>query len=122
MVTKEFLLEVRRLALRRKVWYSALDGLERGILSISAHIIDSVKSSVLNVQLVNIIAKLREACKSGFVRHMERFGFKRARIVQTNAERICYLGAAGLVKDLRFIEYLMFIDYNQPIGWRIYWT
>jgi hypothetical protein len=120
MLTKEFLSDVRRLALRRKVWYSALDSLERGILSISARIIDDVKSSVLNVQLVKIIAKLRDACKSGFVRHLERYGLERAHVVQAGAERIGYLGAVGLVRDLGFIRYLMFLDYNQPIGWRIY--
>jgi hypothetical protein len=47
--------------LHRKVWYSALDGLEREILSILARIIDGVKSSVLNVQLVKIITKLAPA-------------------------------------------------------------
>ena len=120
MFTKEFLSDVRRLALRSRVWYSALDGLERGILTISALIIDDVKSSVLNIQLVKIIAKLRNACKSGFVRYLERFGLERARVVQASAERIGYFSAAGLVKDLEFIRYLIFLDYNQPIGWRIY--
>jgi hypothetical protein len=120
MFTKEFLSGVRWLALRRRVWYSALDSLERGILSISARIIDDVKSSVLNIQLVKIIAKLRDACKSGFVRHLERFGFERAHVVQAGAKRMGYVGAAGLVRDPGFIRYLMFLDYYQPIGWRIY--
>ncbi|MGD0804213.1 MAG: hypothetical protein ABSA11_09090 [Candidatus Bathyarchaeia archaeon] len=122
MFTGEFLSGVRRQALRRRVWYSALDGLERGILSISARIIDDVKSSLLNVQLVRIIAKLRDACKSGFVRHLERYGVERVRVVQGEAFRLGYLGAGVLSKDLGFIRYLMFLDYNQPIGWRIYPT
>lgn len=120
MFTKEFLSNVRRLALRKKIWYSALDSLERGILSISARIINDVKSSILNVQLVKIIAKLRDACKSGFVRHLERFGLERIRVVQASAERMGYFGAAEMVRDLEFIRYLMFLDYNQPIGRRIY--
>ena len=120
MFTKEFLSNVRRLALRRKVWYSALDGLERGILSISARIIDSVKSSVLNGHIVKIIAKLRDACKSGFVRNLEQFGLERVRMIKAGAEKIGYFGAAELERNLGFIRYLMFLDYNQPIGWRIY--
>ena len=106
--------------MRRRVWYSALDGLERGILSISARIIDGVRSTLLGVQLVRIIAKLRDACKSGFVRHLERFGVERVRVVQAEAVKLGYLGAAALSRDLGFIRYLMFLDYNQPIGWRIY--
>jgi hypothetical protein len=120
LFTSGFLSEVRRMALRRRVWFSALDGLERGILSISAKIIDGVKSTLLNVEIVRIIAKLRDACKSGFVRHLERFGVERVRAVQAEAARLGYVGAAALSRDLGFIRYLMFLDYNQPIGWRIY--
>ena len=120
MFTKEFLSDVRRLALRRKVWYSALDSLERGILSISARIIDDVKSSVLNVQLVNILAKLRNACKSGFVRHLEDFGMVRARTIRDQARVFGYKYLDELVRDLGFVRYLAFLDYNQPIGWRIH--
>jgi hypothetical protein len=120
LFTREFLSEVRRQALRRRVWYSALDGLERGILSISAKIIDGVTSSLLSVQLVRIIAKLRDACMSGFDRHLERFGVERVRVVQAEAICLGYIGAAALSSDLGFIRYLMFLDYNQPIGWRIY--
>jgi len=120
LFTREFLSEVRRQALRRRVWYSALDGLERGILTISAKLIDGVKSTLLNVHIVKIIAKLRDACKSGFVRHLERFGVERVRVVQAEAAKLGYRGAGALSGDLGFIRYLMFLDYNQPIGWRIY--
>jgi len=120
LFTRVFLSEVRRQALRRRVWYSALDCVERGILSISAKVIDDVKSSLLNIQLVRIIAKLRDACKSGFVRHMERFGVERVRLVQAEAARLGYFGAAALSMDLGFIRYLMFLDYYQPLGWGIY--
>jgi hypothetical protein len=115
-----FLSGVRRQALRRKVWYSALDTLERGILSISAKIIDGVKSILLNEEIVKIIAKLRDASKSRFVKHLERFGAERVGAFRANAERIGFLGAADLSKDLAFIRYLIFLDYNQPIGWRIH--
>jgi hypothetical protein len=75
---------------------------------------------LLNVQIVRIIAKLRDACKSGFVRHLERFGVERVRVVQAEAVSLGYFGTAALSGDLGFIRYLIFLDYNQPIGWRIY--
>jgi hypothetical protein len=88
--------------------------------SYGSRIIDDVKSTLLNVQIVKIIAKLRDACKSGFVRYLERYGVERVRVVQEEAVRLGYRGAGALSGDLGFIRYLMFLDYNQPIGWRIY--
>jgi hypothetical protein len=122
MFTKGFLAEVRRNALRRRVWYKALDSVERGILSIAAKIIDSVKSDVLNFQIVKIIAKLRDASKSNFVKLFEQHGMERGRIIQSQAYIFGYNGASELLKDNGFIKYLTFLDYHQPIGWRIYTT
>ena len=118
MFTKEFLSGVRRMALRRRVFFKALDGVERGILSISAKIIDSVKSGVLMIQLVKIISKLRDACKSDFVRHLERYGMERVRVVQSQAAGFGYRGADKLIGDFGFVRYLVFLDFNQPLGWR----
>jgi len=120
MLTREILVEARRRALRRGVWYSALDVVERGILSLASYILDSVQSNVLSVQLVKIIAKIRDACKSGFIRHLERFGVARVRVIQAQAASFGYREAEGLSRDSNFMRYLIFIDFNQPIGWRIY--
>jgi hypothetical protein len=120
MLNRGFLIEVRRHALRRRVWYSAIDNVERGILSISAQVVDEVRSSLLNIQLVRIIAKLRDACKSGFVRHLEAFGMVRARTIRDQAAVFGYKRLDELVRDLGFVRYLAFLDYYQPIGWRIY--
>jgi hypothetical protein len=45
---------------------------------------------------------------------------ERMKIIQAQAIEFGYKGAEQLSKDLGFIKYLMFLDYNQPIGWRIY--
>ena len=45
MYTSSFLTEVRRKALRRGVWYGALDRVERGILSLAAQVVDRVESA-----------------------------------------------------------------------------
>ena len=59
MSTRAFLTEVKRQKLRMRLGYSALDGLERGLLWISTRNIDNVKSNILNIQLENI-TKLRK--------------------------------------------------------------
>jgi hypothetical protein len=119
MFTKESLSDIRRQALRKRVWFSALNAVERGILSISAKVIDSVKSSVLNLHLMSIVSKLRDACKSGFVKHLERFGVNRVEVIRVQAASFGYNWAEGLLSDSRFARYLAFLDWNQPTGWRI---
>lgn len=120
MFTKKFLSAVRCQALRKRVWFRALDAIERGILSLSARVIENVKSSVLYHQLASIVEKLGDACKSDLLRHFERFGMDRLRVIRSQALRFGYKEAGKMNLDLDFVKYLMFLDYNQPIGWRIY--
>jgi len=117
--TGHFLDDVRRKALRRGVWFKTLDRLERGILSLAAHLIDRVESEVLGVVLVKILRKLNDAMKSGFARCMESFGFRRARIVVGQAVTFGCVGARSWADDLGFVRYLTFIEVNSPIGWSV---
>ena len=119
MFTSSFLLDVRRRALRRGVWYRALDRVERGILSLTARVVDRVESAILGVELVKIMRKLRDALKSGFVRRMEEFGFIRARMLARQAAAWGYYAARGWASDLGFVRYLTLIDMNKPTGFGI---
>jgi hypothetical protein len=121
MFTKRFLLEVRQKALRRGVWFSSLDLVERGIFILSSKILDNIKNNLLKLQITRIIAKITNACKSVFQRHCELYGLERARVIQAQAKVFRYKLADNLCKDKDFINYIMFIDYNQPMGWRIYY-
>jgi len=120
MFTNKFLLEIRREALRKRVWFNALDIVERGILDISARVFNVVKSELLNIQLVRIIAKLRYAFKSDFINYLERYGMERVRIIRSQAASFGYQRAESLLGDFEFVRYLIFLDYHQPINWRIY--
>jgi hypothetical protein len=119
MFTRSFLVEVRRKALRRGVWFRALDRVERGILSLTARIVDKVESAVLGVELVKILVKLRDALKSGFIRRMEEFGLRRAREVAAQAVEWGYVAARGWASDLGFVRYLTVIDVNKPTGFGV---
>ena len=119
MFTRSFLVEVRRKALRRGVWFRALDRVERGILSLAARVVDRVESAVLGVELVKILRKLRDALKSGFVRRMEEYGLRRARMVARRAVEWGYAAARVWASDLGFVRYLTLIDVNKPSGWGI---
>ena len=56
-----------------------MDRVERGILSLTSRIVDRVESRVLGVRLVKILAKLRDAMKSDFVRLVEGYGVRMAK-------------------------------------------
>ena len=118
MFTKEFLSEVKRQGLRKRVWWSALDNLERGILSIAARIIDDVKSVLLNIQLVKIIAKLKKASLGRLAMRIRDFGERRSR-------EISQIGVsfgsevAGTWANDSFAKYLAFMSLNAQIGWSI---
>jgi hypothetical protein len=116
MFTSSFLLEARAAALRRGVWFKALDHVERGILSLAARVVDRVESVVLCVELVNIMAKLRDALMSGFVRRMEEYGFGRALRMARQAVEWGYTVAVGWSSDLGFVRYLTVLDLNWPAG------
>jgi len=117
--TSGFLVEVRRKALRRGVWYRALDRVERGILSLTVRVTDRVESAVLGIELVKILGKLRDALKSGFVRRMEEYGFRRAREVAGQAVEWGYGAASVWASDWGFVRYLTLMDVNRPTGFGV---
>jgi Cu2+-containing amine oxidase len=120
MFTKGFLIDIRSKAIRHRVWYKCLDCVERGILSLASQLIDNTHSLILNNQIAKIISKIKHACKSDFAKYIEKYGIKRLIEVQVQAIKLGYRKASAIKYDLRFARYLMFLDYNQPLGWRIY--
>ena len=110
MITNSFLVEVRRRALRRGVWFRALDRVERGIRSLAARVVDRVKSVVLGVELVKTLKKFNDALKSGFVMRIEEYRFSQARELVAQVVEWDYGAAAGWASDLAFVRYLTLND------------
>jgi flagellar motor switch protein FliG len=115
MITGSFLKKMRRRALRKGVLYNALDRVEQGILSLAGKLVDSIKSEMLGVQIVKILAKLKKALNSEFQKHVESYGLEKAN------ERIEQAENFGNIVDwlsLKYATYLAFLDFNNPIGWK----
>lgn len=117
MFNNSFLSGVRRKALRQGIWYKALDNVERGIMVLTSRVVEVVRSVKLAVEIVKIMAKLRDASKSGFVRHMELYGLEKARRVVTYAVALGDELARSWAHDFVFIRYLTLMDLNRPSGW-----
>jgi hypothetical protein len=116
LFTREFLSNVRRYALRKCVWWSALDNLERGILSVAARVIDDVKSMLLNVQIVRILAKIKKASLGRFTMRVRDFGGRRSEEISLIALKFGSTVSRSWI-DVSFARYLAFMSINLPIGW-----
>ena len=119
MFTGHYLTSVKRKALRKGVWYSTLDRVERGIMNLTARIVDRVDSEILGVELVKILAKLVKTLKSGFVRHMEKFGFGRVFELSRMAVEWGNSVAKVWVNDMGFVGYVSMMDVNKPTGFGV---
>jgi hypothetical protein len=117
MFTKVFLSGVMLRAIRKGLWYSVLDRLERGILSLSSRVVDEVSDSTLGVELAKIVAKIRDATVSRFIRHVETIGVLRAKAVWGQASGFGYHGSENWAEEGGFARYLGFIDFNKPVSW-----
>jgi len=116
MYNCSFLMDVRRRALRKGIWFKALDSVERGIVELSFRVVDEVRSLDLARVIVMILAKLRDASKSPFTRHVESVGMAKARRLVEQALELGCVEAGGWLSE-GFARYLAFIDFNHPSGW-----
>ena len=78
----------------------------------TTRVVEKVESSVLGVELVKILSKLMNAMKSEFVKHLEEFGFNRAKEI---AHQAMIWGSVKMnwASDSGFAKYLTVMDMNK---------
>ena len=109
MFTSEFLLSFKRKALRKGVWFKALDNVERNIINLTAKVVDRVESALLGVTIVKILSKLLEPLKSSFMRKIG-LGMKRAAKIVAQAQAWGNENAESWAKDDGFVRYLTLLE------------
>ena len=67
-LTKRVLLDLRTRSLRKRVWYRALDRIERGLVDLTIRWVDNVRNSTMARVLLRILGKLVQALEHGMVR------------------------------------------------------
>ena len=117
LLTPNYLRSIRTEALRKRIWYRVLDRLEQGIVNLTIKIVDTLRSDALIRILVGILAKLREAGKSTFVKHIEGYGVEQMwRIVEIS------IGLGNRVADgwlcEGFAEWFALNSFYNSTGWR----
>ena len=116
-VSKKQLREARGTALRRRVWYKALDNVERGIVNLTISIVESVKSPGLRGEIYKILFKLRRALRSAFSTHMEEYGARKLVDIIRVALSFGNEEARNWGTD-QFARLLAVNNYNNPAGWK----
>ena len=71
-ITCEVLIGIKTRGLRRRVWYRALDRMERGLVDLTIRWVDKVRSGRMTETLLRILAKLAQALETGMGRVLGR--------------------------------------------------
>jgi len=110
--TRKFLRGWWDRALRRRVLFSTLDAEDRGYLYLSMKCFDEIHNSDAGTIIVKILAKLRDALESPFVRRMETIGVEKARSISRKAVEWGHDAAEGWAREKGFARYLTMMDIN----------
>ena len=100
------LVEVKKLALRRGVWFKSLSRVERGVIDLTVKCVDVIKSGKLAKVVAAIIDKLRFAMESTVERTVRAVGLPLARKISSIAVSWGNYLAVRWADDLRFARYL----------------
>jgi len=114
VITRRELVQLRIRAYRRRVWFKALDRVERGIVDLVIRCVDRVRSAKLSEIVVAIVSKLEAAVRDRLARLMDEVGLPFARKVAGWALSWGYDGALGWADDLGFVQYLTVVEMNTP--------
>src|SRR2546425_11466117 len=82
-ITREVLIGLKTRGLRRRLWYTTLDRMERGLVDLTIRWVDKVRSGRMTETLMRILEKLAQALQTGMGRILGR-----GRILATRASSL----------------------------------
>ena len=100
------LVDAKRFALRRGVWFRVLSRVERGVVDLTTRYVDGIKSTVLAKVLTAIIAKLTLATESMVDRLVRTIGVPLALKMSGIAVGWGNYSASGWADDRGYARYL----------------
>ena len=117
LMTREWLVSVRKMALRRRVWFGVLSRMERGVVELTIRCVDKVRSARLALVIGRIVCKILDASRSRFLMRVDGVGYDLAERISKIAVGWGYVGASGLRQDLGFVRYLGVNAVSNNSGW-----
>lgn len=103
---------VKKVALRRGVWYRALNRLERGVIDLTVKYVDSIRSSKLATLVTAILDKLHAASESMLDRLTRSVGYSLAQRISGIAVSWGNRAAQAWADDSAFARYLAVTNHN----------
>jgi len=116
IVTRDMLVSIRRVAMRKRVWFRVLDRCERAVVSLTIRCVERVRSVRLAMIVTAIVDKLKEAMKGRVERLMETVGSSLARKIGEIAVSWGNLEAEKWALDQGFIKYVTVMEMNRPFS------
>src|SRR6266704_3856657 len=96
-ITREVLIGIKTRGLRRRVWYWALDRMERGLVDLTIRWVDKVRSGRMTETLMRILEKLAQALETGMGRVLGR-----GRVLALRASELAVEWGSGAAFYWRF--------------------
>jgi len=112
MLTRRKLTEIKRKAIRRGVWFTELNKVERACIDITAKVVKRVQSILLAKALTAIVKKLLYAMESKVERRIREVGQKLAFKISQIAQVWGCRPASEWATDHKFSRYLAIIEMN----------
>ena len=117
LMTREWLVSIRKMALRRRAWFGVLSRIERSAVELTIRYVDEIRSAKLALAIGRIACKIANALKSRFLERVDAVGYNIAERISRIAVGWGYLGALGWKRDLGFIRYLGLNAVGNSSGW-----
>ena len=119
MFDSSYLLEVRRKALRSRIWFKILDDAERAILSLVPRCVNRVKSPKLIDAVAKILVKIQEALKSPLERFKNQVAKPLAYRISAIARKWGNKHAKEWPENEGFVQYLAIVKFNDLLIFRV---
>lgn len=114
-VSRSLLVRMRRLALRKGIWFRSLSRIERACVDLTIRVVDNVRSGLLLNALVAVLRKLDEVVESRVVRMMRDVGVEAARRLGAVAVRWGNRSAADWAVDSGLVRFLAVLHLNASL-------
>jgi lambda repressor-like predicted transcriptional regulator len=108
------LINAKRVALHRGVWFKWLSRIERAQVDLTIRIVETVRSPLLKNVLKSILKKLSEVAESQISRLKNRIGVPLARKLSLIATSWGYRPAEDWPQDDGFIQFLTISHMHTP--------
>jgi hypothetical protein len=104
--------ETKKHALRRGIWFKALNRIERGIIDLTVKYVDNIKSAKLAKVLTAIIVKLQTTMETMIDKLMRTIGLPLTQKISDIAVRWGYNSASLWADDPVFARFLV-VNYSK---------